>query len=196
MDPIRILLVSGSLREGSTNSALVRTAAAVAPEGIESSIYAGLADLPHFNPDDDAEGMQVPAPVAALRAQLGEADAVLFSVPEYAGALPGSFKNLLEWTVGGSEIYRLPAAWINVAPEGRGLNAEESLRKVLGYVGADLAEGACVRLVMDRDAIREDGTVGDPSYRERVAEALEVLAAHVRERRADPEWIGPTSALG
>src|ERR1041384_2628482 len=116
-DPVRILLVCGSLREGSTNSALVRTAAAVAPEGIEPTVYEGLVELPHFNPDDDAEGAQVPAPVAALRAQLGEADAVLFSAPEYAGAVPGSFKNLLEWTVGGSEIYRLPAAWINVAPE-------------------------------------------------------------------------------
>src|SRR5712672_2694475 len=186
MDPVRILLVSGSLREGSTNSALVRTAAAVAPEGIEPAVSEGLAELPHFNPDDDAEGVQVPPSVAALRAQLGEADAVLFSAPEYAGALPGSFKNLLEWTVGGSEIYRLPAAWVTVAPEGRGLDAEESLRKVLGYVGADLAEEACVRLTMDRDAVGADGTVGDPAYRERVAVVLEALAAHVRRCRADP----------
>lgn len=196
MDSVRILLVSGSLRDGSTNSALVRTAAAVAPEGIEPSVCEGLGGLPHFNPDDDAEGVEVPTPVAALRAQLGAADAVLFSAPEYAGALPGSFKNLLEWTVGGSEIYRLPAAWVNVAPEGRGLDAEESLRKVLGYVGADLAEDACVRLAMDRGAIGDDGTVTDPAYRERVAEILEALASHVRRRRADPEWIGPASAPG
>lgn len=41
------------------------------------------------------------------------ADAVLFCTPEYAGALPGSFKNLLDWTVGGGETYGKPAAWIN-----------------------------------------------------------------------------------
>jgi chromate reductase len=196
MDPVRILLVSGSLREGSTNSALVRTAAALAPDGVEASIYEGLGELPHFNPDDDAEGVEVPAPVAALRSQLRGSDAALFSAPEYAGALPGSFKNLLEWTVGGSEIYRLPAGWVNVAPAGRGLDAEESLRKVLGYVGADLAEEACVRLAMDRAAISSDGTVGDPEYRARVAEVLDALAAHVRGRRADPEWTGPPSSLG
>ncbi len=185
-----------SLREGSTNSALVRTAAAVAPEGVEATVYQGLGELPHFNPDDDAEGVQVPASVSALRAGLGESDAVLFSAPEYAGALPGSFKNLLEWTVGGAEIYRLPAAWVNVAPEGRGLDAEDSLRKVLGYVGADVAERACVRLTMDRAAIGVDGTVGDPEYRAHVAEVLTALAEHVRARRADPEWIGPASSLG
>ncbi len=193
MEPVRILLVSGSLREGSTNSALVRTAAAVPPEGIEARVFEGLAELPHFNPDDDVEGVQVPAPVAALRAQLADADAVLFSAPEYAGALPGSFKNLLEWTVGGAEIYRLPAGWVNVAAPGRGENAEGSLRKVLGYVGADLATEACVRLTMDRSAIGADGTVADPAYRERVAEVLELLAAHVRRRRADPEWVSTTS---
>ncbi len=58
--------------------------------------------------------------MAALRARLAAADAVLFCTPEYAGALPGSFKNLLEWTVGGEEIYRLPAAWVNAAQPGSG----------------------------------------------------------------------------
>ena len=59
--------------------------------------------------------------------------------PEYAGALPGSFKNLLDWTVGGGQTYGMPVAWINVsgaaAPTG-GADAHDSLRKVLGYTGA------------------------------------------------------------
>jgi NAD(P)H-dependent FMN reductase len=49
-DPVRILLVSGSLRSGSTNSALVRTARAVAPAGVVATIYDGMGALPHFNP--------------------------------------------------------------------------------------------------------------------------------------------------
>ena len=192
MDPVHLLLVSGSLREGSTNTALVRTAAAIAPAAIATSTYEGLGGLPHFNPDDDAEGVAVPATVAALRAELGAADAVLFCTPEYAGALPGSFKNMLEWTVGGHEIYRLPAAIVNAAAPGRGVNADESLRKVLGYVGADLAEEASVRLFVDRAAIGEDGLVAGEEFRAGLLAALEALAAHVRQRRADPDWVAAT----
>ena len=105
---VRILLVSGSTRGGSTNTALLRTAQAVTPADITTVLYDGLADLPAFNPDDDYEPL--PAGVAALRAQIAAADAVLFCTPEYAGALPGSFKNLLDWTVGGAEMYGRPVA--------------------------------------------------------------------------------------
>ena len=67
----------------------------------------------------------------------------------YAGALPGSLKNLLEWTVGDGGTYRKPVAWINVsgpaAPTG-GTDAHDSLRKVLGYVHADIVEPACTRV--------------------------------------------------
>lgn len=194
MDPVHVLLVSGSLRDGSTNSALVRTAAAVAPDGVTTEIFEGLAGLPHFNPDDDAEGAEVPAPVAAMRERFEAADAVLFSTPEYAGALPGSFKNLLEWTVGSMAMYEKPAAWINVAPPGRGGNADDSLRKVLGYVTADLAEDACVKLPMDREAIGAGGEVEDPGYRAGVAAALGALAAHARAHRADEERAEPLRA--
>lgn len=185
---IRILLVSGSLRGGSTNVALLRTAVAVAPAGITTALYEGLAELPHFNPDDDVEGKRVPAAVAAMRAAFGEADAVLFSTPEYAGALPGSFKNMLEWSVGGHEIYRLPAAWVNASAAGRGLDAEDSLRKVLGYVGADIAERACVPIPVARDSIGADGLIADAGIRAALVTVLAELASHVERRRADPDW--------
>jgi NAD(P)H-dependent FMN reductase len=183
MDPVHVLLISGSLRGASTNSALVRTAAAVAPAGMTASVYEGMAELPHFNPDDDEEGEQVPVAVAALREQLGAADAVLFSTPEYAGALPGSFKNLLEWTVGGHEIYELPAAWVNAAAPGRGENADESLRKVLGYVGADIAEEAVVRITVPHRTVGSDGLVDDDALRRQIAAVLGTLVAYVTEIR-------------
>jgi len=194
VSPVHVLLVSGSLRAASTNSALMRTAAAVAVDGVTTELFDGMAELPHFNPDDDAEGVEVPAPVAALRERLGAADAVLFSAPEYAGALPGSFKNLLEWTVGGHEIYRLPAAWVNAAGPGRGVNADESLRKVLGYVNADVVEAAVARIPVAHGSGGEDGTVADPEVRAGIAAVLEALATHVRARRADPGWVGRPAA--
>ncbi len=187
-ESIRILLASGSLRAGSTNSALLRTAAGVAPPGISTALYERLADLPHFNPDDDEEGREVPAAVAAMRTELARADAVLFSTPEYAGALPGSFKNMLEWSVGGHEIYRLPAAWVNAAAPGRGVNADDSLAKVLGYVGADIVEPCCVRIPVARDQLGADGLIADAGIGAALTAVLADLAAHVERRRADPDW--------
>jgi NAD(P)H-dependent FMN reductase len=176
----RILLISGSLRAGSTNTALLRTACEVAPDGIETRLYDGLAGLPHFNPDDDAEGLPVDAAVAALRAAIHAADALLLSTPEYAGALPGSFKNLLEWTVGDASTYRKPIAWINTAgaaaPTGAS-DAHDSLRKVLGYVHAEIVEEACARIPVSRSAIGADGLIADESIRERIVTALSALAA-------------------
>jgi chromate reductase len=177
----RILLVSGSLRGGSTNSALLRTAAELAVPGVATSAYPGIGDLPHFNPDDDVPGALDPA-VAALRAELARSDAVLFSTPEYAGALPGSFKNLLDWTVGGGETYGMPVAWINTAGEAapaRGENAEASLRRVLGYTGSEIVEEACLRIPVPRDAIGADGLLADPAIREPLAAALRSLGAAV-----------------
>jgi len=50
-----ILAISGSLRAGSSNTALLHAMAALAPAGVAVTVYGGLADLPHFNPDLDPD---------------------------------------------------------------------------------------------------------------------------------------------
>jgi chromate reductase len=120
-----VLLVSGSLRRRSATTALLRTAQLVAPEGTAAILYDGLDRLPHFDPDLDRD--LLPPAVAELRAAVRGADAILFCTPEYAGALPGSLKNLLDWTVGDGQpgsIYEKPVAWVNVNRPG---NAEDSM---------------------------------------------------------------------
>jgi chromate reductase len=171
---VRVLLISGSTRSGSANTAALRTLAATAPDGITAQLYGGLADLPAFSPDDDPP----PPPAAALRAQIAAAGALLFCTPEYAGTLPGSLKNLLDWTVGGGEIYGKPAAWINVAAGGRGMSAQEHLAMVLRYVGAIAVEPACVQVPVPRDAIGPDGHIADPAIQAELAAALSALAKH------------------
>jgi chromate reductase, NAD(P)H dehydrogenase (quinone) len=170
----RILLISGSTRSGSTNTAALRTIQAMAPAGVTAQLYDGLAGLPAFNPDDD--GAQVPPPVADLRAQITAADAVVVCTPEYAGTLPGSFKNLLDWTVGGGELYGKPMAWINVANEGRGAGAQATLLTVLGYVGANIVEQACRRLPVARDWAGTDATITEPGFRAAMADVAAILA--------------------
>ncbi|TFC17931.1 NAD(P)H-dependent oxidoreductase [Cryobacterium algoritolerans] len=91
---MRLVLVSGSTRKSSTNNAALATVRQLAPVGSAAILYQGLSALPSFNPDDDRD--PVPAAVAELREQISHADAMLFSTPEYAGTLPGSFKNLLD----------------------------------------------------------------------------------------------------
>ncbi|MEU9164626.1 NADPH-dependent FMN reductase [Streptomyces sp. NPDC048424] len=185
--PPLILLLSGSLRAGSSNEAVLRTAQAVAaeiPARPRTVLYDGLATLPHFNPDDDTDPL--PAPVAGLRAAIAGADAILVCTPEYAGTLPGSFKNLLDWTVGGTEIGDKPVAWVNAAAPGRGLGAEATLRTVLGYTGAAVVEEACVRIPVTGGMSGRDGTVADAAVRARIGEVLGTLAG----------WAGPDGQDG
>jgi len=178
--PCRILLVSGSLRTRSTNTAVLRTALAVTPDGIGATLYGHMAELPHFNPDDDADPLH-PA-VDGLRTAIGAADAVLFSTPEYAGALPGSFKNLLDWTIGDVQtgsIYEKPVAWVNPSPRGAP-NAIGSLQTVLEYAHAEIVEDACVDIPVAPAALGDDGLVADRQVRDRLATVLATLADHAR----------------
>lgn len=190
-DPVGIMLVSGSLRAGSANTAVLRTVAEVAAPGtVAAHVYFGMGALPHFNPDDDFD--PVHPVVAELRGLIAKCDALLFSTPEYAGDLPGSFKNLLDWTVGGDEIGGKPTAWVNAAQPGRGEGADAALRAVLGYTGADIVEAACVRVPIARTAIdAEAGTVADPVARAALADVVAELARYARQRRAD----GPRADL-
>jgi NAD(P)H-dependent FMN reductase len=177
-----VLAVSGSLRAGSTASAVVRTAASVAPAGIAVSVYDGLAGLPPFNPDDDVEPL--PPAVQDLRGAIAAADSVLLSTPEYAGALPGSFKNLLDWTVGGIEMSGRRVAWINasVSPTGA-VAAHEELRRVLAFVQADVVDAACADVPVPRASVTEDGLVSDRALRDRIAVVLQTLTHHARAAR-------------
>lgn len=179
----RVLLISGSTRSASTNSALVRTAALCTPPGVEAValdtvLDGGLNALPHFNPDLDVEPL--PGPVAMLRAAIAAADAVLFFTPEYAGTLPGSFKNLLDWTVGGTALTEKPVAWINVtADPRRGGGASATLATVLGYVQAAVVDEACVHIPIDRTDV-EDGVVSRADTRALITAALTDLVAAAR----------------
>ncbi|MEV4757547.1 NAD(P)H-dependent oxidoreductase [Micromonospora sp. NPDC049559] len=164
----QLLLISGSTREGSTNTAALRTAASVVPEGATATLYGGLVSLPAFVPGDQAP----PAAVTQLREAVETADAVLFCTPEYAGTLPGSLKNLLDWLVGSGELNDKPVAWLSVAAPGRGEGARTTLETVLRYVDAKLLASACARVPVPRDAVAPDGGIADQGIRAALAAAM------------------------
>jgi len=124
---MKIIAICGSLRAQSSNLALLRVAATIAAE---VEIYEGLANLPHFNPDDDVEGATPPRAVAELRTMLASADGILISSPEYAHGVPGSLKNALDWLVSDGALVDKPVAVINASPVG-GEFARDSLVETL-----------------------------------------------------------------
>jgi NAD(P)H-dependent FMN reductase len=166
----RILAISGSLRAESSNTAALRTVQETAPPDVAVVLYDGVAALPHFNPDDDTPERLPPA-AAALRTAVHDADALLFSVPEYAGALPGSCKNLLDWLIGDDQpgsIYEKPAGWINSSTRGAA-GAYQELRTVLSYAGADIVDDACI--------------AAPPAARDEISAAVSALVIRARDRR-------------
>lgn len=168
-------MISGSLRSRSSNTAVLRTAAALAPPGVTAVVFDGMAGLPHLDPDLDTE--TPPPAVAAFREALHLADAVLFCVPEYAGALPGSFKNLLDWTIGDAaprSILDKPVAWINASPRGAA-GAHAELRTVLGYAHAAVVDAACAHVPVTSAMIGDGGVIEDEAVRAAIAQAVAAL---------------------
>ncbi|MGW5931710.1 NADPH-dependent FMN reductase [Streptomyces anulatus] len=90
--------------------------------------------------------------------------------------MPGSFKNLLDWTVGGTEICDKPVAWVNAAAPGRGPGAEATLRTVLCYTGAYIVEEACAKIPVDHRMADSDGVIADSEARKRITHVLGLLA--------------------
>lgn len=170
-----ILLISGSLRRASTNTAVLRTVRADAPAGTVCTLYGELAELPHFNPDD-GHGTP-PSAVGRLRDAVHQADALLFSTPEYAGVMPGALKNLLEWLIGDEQprsIYEKPAGWINASPRGAQLT-HESLHTVLRYAHANVVAAACGSVPVAASAVGADGLISDARARADIGRLVDAL---------------------
>jgi chromate reductase, NAD(P)H dehydrogenase (quinone) len=132
--------VCGSLQASSHNLDLLRLAAAVAPAPLELTLFEGLRELPHFDPDLDQRG--APEPVLAWRAAIASSDALLIACPEYGHSLPGVLKNAIDWTIGSGELERKVVAVTaaTVAPY-RGLLGLQALRQTLAAVSARIVGG-------------------------------------------------------
>ena len=113
---INILAISGSTRKQSSNLNLINAIAKLAADKFRLTIYEGLTELPHFNPDLDNE--DAPLQVANLRKQLRDADGILICTPEYAMGVPGTLKNAIDWTVSSMEFSQKPVALITASLSG------------------------------------------------------------------------------
>lgn len=175
MIDIQILAISGSLRAVSSNTAVLRAAAMLAPTGVNISIYSGLGDLPHFNPDIDVD--PAPLAVACFREQLKESNGVLISSPEYAHGVPGSMKNALDWLVGSGELVGKPVALINTSP--RATIALASLTEILTVMSARIIEKANITLPIAGSGLDEVGIASHPEISHSLKLAIEEFARDI-----------------
>jgi NAD(P)H-dependent FMN reductase len=167
-----ILAISGSLRAGSLNTALLDAAARVAPAGVQVVRYEGMAELPAFNQDLE-ESPHLPMPVRDLRAHVAAADALLVSSPEYAHGMPGALKNLLDWLVGSVDFPGKPVTL--VAPSERSVHAQAQLAEVLRTMSARLVPDAAVLVPLARRDMDAESIVADPQLAARLRDTLATL---------------------
>jgi chromate reductase, NAD(P)H dehydrogenase (quinone) len=189
----RILLISGSTHEGSVQTAALRMAARADLPDVEPIRYEGLRDLPAFVPGEQ----HPPEPVIRLREAVVAADALLFCTPEYAGSLPGSLKNLLDWLVAGGELGGKPAAWLSVLLPGHDDGARDALESALSHGNARLLRACCVRVPVSQAAVDDEGLIIDPQLAVAVQDLLHSLARVLSfpEPKERPSWHAYSSVL-
>jgi chromate reductase, NAD(P)H dehydrogenase (quinone) len=183
---MRILAVSGSLREGSFNTSLLRAALEAAPEGVELEIWEGLGELPLYDEDieDDA-----PESVRRLREDWAAADAILFSTPEYNGSVPGGLKNAVDWASRPSlegVLRNKPVAVVGASTGQFGaLWAQQDLKRILGIAGARVV-GTEIPVARADERIDNEGRLLDGEVFEQLRLHLTTLAS---EAVAAPERV-------
>jgi chromate reductase, NAD(P)H dehydrogenase (quinone) len=179
---MKILGISGSLRDDSYNTKLLRAAAELAPDGVELELWNGLKAVPPF--DEDDEGDQAPAGVVELYDAIAGADAILFATPEYNSSIPGQLKNAIDWASrpkATAPIRNKPAAVVGASTSMFGaVWAQAELRKVLASAGARVVEGE-LPVPASHTRFDENGRLVDEEIRERLAEIVRTLVG-VAER--------------
>jgi NAD(P)H-dependent FMN reductase len=174
---MKILAISGSTRAASVNTALLRALAGHAPRGVEVQVFADIACLPIFSPD--LEGPPAPARVEAFAERVGRADGVVIACPEYVHAIPGGFKNAIDWLVSRDEIIAKPIALIHASH--RGDDALDQLRLVLGTVSHNFSAEIFERFSLKTATPAQVAEHFEaPAQAARLAAFLDRFTAHIR----------------
>ena len=168
---MKVLGISGSLRRDSYNTALLFNAP------LELELWDGLKAIPPYDEEDDLD--PAPAAVAAFRAAIAGADAVLFATPEYNSSVPGQLKNALDWAsrpIATNVLRNKPVAVVGASTGAFGaVWAQAELRKVLAATGARVVDGE-VAVGHAHERFDAEGRLVDEQLREQLAEVVRALA--------------------
>jgi chromate reductase, NAD(P)H dehydrogenase (quinone) len=187
---MKVLGISGSLRTESYNTKLLRAAAELLPAEAELELFEGLKAVPPYDEEDDVQ--PAPGPVAALRAAIAGADAVLFATPEYNSSVPGQLKNALDWVsrpLSKNPLRGKPVAVVGASTGAFGaVWAQAELRKVLGATGARVVDGD---VAVGHAPTRFEGArLVDEGLRDQLGEVVSALLAETApEQLAQPRRV-------
>jgi chromate reductase len=180
---IKILAISGSTRKSSSNLNLIKAITELASAIFDITIFEGLADLPHFNPDLDNE--TVPEAVADFRSQLRAAEGILICTPEYAVGVPGSLKNAIDWTVSTMEFSQKPVALITASLSGE--KAHQSLLGTLLIIESKMTAATELLIPYIRTKVNDSFQITDAKTLEQVMELIQSLKEIITEK--DPNLL-------
>jgi chromate reductase, NAD(P)H dehydrogenase (quinone) len=157
-----ILAISGSTRQASSNLNLIHASMELYSEKFDFTVFKGIADIPHFNPDLDTDNP--PGAVADFRKQIKEADGVLICTPEYAMGVPGTLKNAIDWTVSTTVFSHKPVALITASSSGQ--KAHQSLLGTLRVIECTIPDSSqllisFVKTKVKGDKITDAGTLDE-----------------------------------
>jgi chromate reductase len=178
---MRILAVSGSLRQDSHNTRLLRAAARQLPPEVEFELYEGLKQVPPFDEDDEPNP---PAEVQAWRVAIEGADAVLFATPEYNSSVPGQLKNAVDWASrpkAHAALLNKPVGVIGASTSMFGaLWAQAELRKILAASGARVLD-AELAVATAHEAFDDDDALTEAELADALRDVVESLIALTTE---------------
>jgi chromate reductase, NAD(P)H dehydrogenase (quinone) len=175
---VRILAISGSLRQVSSNTTLLHAAIALSPAAVEMRLYRGLGDLPHFNPDLEPD---IPPVVMDLKQQVAWCDGLLISSPEYAHGVPGVLKNALDWLVSGFEFIDKPMALFNASPHA--IHAQAALTEIVTVMSGKIVPEACIAVPLPGRNLDVEGIVAEPEISSQIQAALVTFASEIDQFR-------------
>jgi chromate reductase len=172
---MRLLGLSGSLRRDSHNTHLLRGVGTLLGDGVELEIFDRLGEIPPYSEDDEHD---TPPAVAALKAAIAEADAVLVATPEYNASIPGALKNALDWVsrpIASTPLRGKPAAVIGASTGLFGaVWAQAELRKVLSTIGARVVDRE-LPIAQAHETLGADGLPLERSTLEELSATLDEL---------------------
>ena len=173
---INIIAISGSLKSTSANTNILRNIVRLAPDNVTVTICEGLDSLPHFNPELE----EVFLPVVNFRQKLKEADAVIFSTPEYAFGVPGVLKNALDWLVSSGDLNEKPVAVISASPlYSGGDKAMASLLLTLTALGTNMDTTSALSIGDIKNKMTAEGEISDHQTLQALMQLLEDLIKRV-----------------
>jgi chromate reductase len=175
MAGLTICAISGSLRAGSFNTAALRAAAELAPDGVVV-VQEGIADIPIYN--EDVKDAGFPAPVLRLQRAVASADAVLIATPEYNYSVPGVLKNAIDWVsrTDPQPFAGKPVAIMGASPGAIGTaRAQYDLRKMFVYLDALVLNKPEVMIGAAHTRFDAQGRLSDEATRRFVASLVAAL---------------------